>query len=83
MRLESVDDLNVNLTANDTLNVSLSPQRNMNLVLGVPKVVNGTSDYERLKNKPQIETVELIGNKTFADLGLNPIDADDLLEILH
>ena len=83
MKLGSVDDLSVNLTANDTLNVSLSPQRNMNLVLGVPKVVNGTSDYEKLKNKPQIETVELIGNKTFADLGLNPIDADDLLEILH
>lgn len=83
MKLESFDDLNVNLTPNDTLNVSLSPQRNMNLSLGVPKTINGTSDYERLKNKPQIETVELIGNKTFADLGLNPIDADDLLDILH
>ena len=30
----------------------------------------GTSDYEDLDNKPKINNVELIGNKTDADLGL-------------
>lgn len=30
----------------------------------------GTSDYEQLSNKPQINNVELSGNKSFADLGL-------------
>ncbi len=39
-------------------------------------------DYEKLTNKPQIETIELRGNKTFDDLGLVPIDADDLIGIL-
>lgn len=29
------------------------------------------SDYERLKKKPQINGVELIGNKTFEELGLD------------
>ena len=39
-------------------------------------------DYEELKNKPMIEDVELLGNKTFSQLGISPIDSNDLLEIL-
>ena len=44
--------------------------------------VNDRMDYEKLKKKPQIESVELIGNKKFTELGISPIEADDLLEIL-
>lgn len=32
----------------------------------------GTSNYERLLNKPQINSVELIGNKTSDELNLQP-----------
>ena len=32
----------------------------------------GTTDYTALTNKPQINSVELTGNKTSADLGLQP-----------
>ena len=32
---------------------------------------NVVLDYNRLINKPEIEGVTLIGNKTFSDLGLN------------
>lgn len=32
----------------------------------------GTSDYTQLTNKPQIENIELTGNKTLADLGIQP-----------
>lgn len=39
-------------------------------------------DYVDLKNKPQIESISLTGNKTFSDLGIEPIDSSDLLEIL-
>lgn len=45
-------------------------------------IVGGTKNYEELYNKPSIETVVLIGDKSFEDLGLIPLDADDLLEIL-
>lgn len=31
----------------------------------------GTKDYERLVNKPQIEEVELVGNKDIEDFGVN------------
>jgi len=43
---------------------------------------SGTDDYNKLKNKPQIETVELEGNKTFEELGLIAMDADEILNIL-
>lgn len=39
-------------------------------------------DYEALRSKPSIENVTLSGDKTFSDLGLSPIEVDDLLEIL-
>lgn len=32
----------------------------------------GTSDYEELSNKPKINNVELTGNKTASELGLQP-----------
>ena len=32
----------------------------------------GTSDYRNLENKPQINNIELTGNKTSSDLGLQP-----------
>lgn len=33
---------------------------------------SGTSDYSALTNKPQINSVELSGNKTLSDLGIQP-----------
>lgn len=44
--------------------------------------VNNTSNYELLVNKPQIESVELLGNKTFNDLGLSNISNMRIEEIL-
>lgn len=70
------------LDSMDNLTLTITPQEEMNLNLEIPKVISGTSDYEKLKNKPQIESVELVGNKTFPELGISPLDADDLLEIL-
>lgn len=39
-------------------------------------------DYNKLINKPKIESVELIGDKTFKELGLNTIDTMEILNIL-
>lgn len=51
--------------------------------LPVIKGGGGTRDYEKLINKPQIESVTLIGNKTFEDLGLEELSGDDLIRILQ
>lgn len=58
--------------------LSVTPEISGNNVRASAKMVNqiqvtNTSDYQLLKNKPQIEAVELIGNKTFNDLGLTNI----------
>ncbi len=39
--------------------------------------VLGTDDYEQLHNKPQINSVEIIGNKTADDYNL--VDKDDYI----
>lgn len=51
--------------------------------LNVLKVSSGTRDYNVLINKPQIESVELIGNKTFEELGLVELSGEDLIVILQ
>lgn len=50
--------------------------------MSIPSKIEGTRDYEKLNNKPSIESVILIGNKNFPDLGLSEISTEDLLEIL-
>lgn len=50
-------------------------------------VVGGTNDYEKLKNKPQINGVTLIDNKKSKDLKLqdemNRLTNSDILSILN
>lgn len=50
--------------------------------LTVPSSIEMVKDYEKLTNKPSIETVELIGNKSFKDLGLEALSNSDLMELL-
>ena len=45
--------------------------------------VNSTADYNLLRNKPQIESVTLTGNKSFKDLGLTGITNMRLEQILN
>ena len=48
----------------------------------------GTDDYTNLNNKPQINSVTLVGNKSFDDLGigsdidLQPSQLDNLLDLI-
>lgn len=43
----------------------------------------GTRDYELLINKPQIEGVTLIGNKTFEELTLIGLTNEELEALLY
>lgn len=45
-------------------------------------VSGGTNDYEKLKNKPLINGVELIKNKSFDDLGMSSITNQQLEDLL-
>lgn len=69
----------VSVTATLSSNkISVSPTMSANQIEAPARMVNkiqvnNTSDYNLLSNKPQIESVELLGNKTFNDLGLSNI----------
>lgn len=63
----------------DELDIALENEEeelNINLKNGV--VGTGTSNYEELKNKPKINEIELIGNKSFEDLGLIPMSNTEI-----
>lgn len=83
-----------NISSSENVTGAISGRRELNgrLSQGSSRVAGlvaagssgaGTSDYERLRNKPQIESVELIGNKSFEELGLEPITSDELIDILY
>ena len=51
--------------------------------LGNARSTVGTGNYEKLKNKPSINGVELVGNKSFEDLGEETITNAELQEIIE
>lgn len=78
----------VSVTATLSSNkISVSPTMSANQIEAPARMVNkiqvnNTSDYNLLSNKPQIESVELLGNKTFNDLGLSNISNMRLEQLL-
>lgn len=64
------------------MEVSVSRQTvPMNVSGSVRPVIN--TDYEQLENKPQINGVELSGNKTFEELGEQTITNVELQDIIN
>jgi hypothetical protein len=68
--------------------ISVTPAISKNQIGATAKMANevqvtNTSDYQLLKNKPQIESVELIGNKSFNDLGLTNISNMRIEQIIE
>lgn len=82
----SITDRGQKVTGNlvgDTTSISgtVSPL-SKNLEASVQNIKAGTKNYEYLTNKPKIEGVELVGDKTFEDLNLHPLSNADLARIL-
>jgi len=53
-----------------------------NIEANVQNIQNGTKNYEYLVNKPRIEGVEIIGDKTFEDFNFTPLSNADLAQLL-
>ena len=83
LTLDTNETTNIDLSPKSNMELDITPKSNMEIRISVPKNISSSLDYERLRNKPQIESVELLGNKSFDELGLIPLDADDLIEILN
>lgn len=70
------------LQSQKSLDGFLSRQQKASGQLSIPSSLHNL-DYKMLLNKPQIEGVELVENKTFEDLGLNPITGEDLVDMFN
>lgn len=46
------------------------------------QAVPGTTNYNLLENRPSIQSIELIGNRTFEELGIIPISQEEIVNIL-
>lgn len=66
------DEVNINILDDDNININLQNEETINAQVQEYRIEN---NYNYLQNKPQINSVELIGNKTTSDLNLQePID---------
>lgn len=66
-------------------NKQIDPADKINLTFGVdirPVVGGGTTDYEKLQNRPKINGVELIGNKTNEDIKINALTNEEIETLL-
>lgn len=45
-------------------------------------IISYSQDYNDLYNKPQINEIELVGNKTFDELGMSAMSNLDIWEII-
>lgn len=68
------------LSTNQNLSVNLSSKSNLSV--GLNRTVYVEKDYNKLINKPQIESVELVGNKALEDIGIDHLSNADLAAIL-
>ena len=71
--IEMSVDVDLSVDTLSQLNMDLlDTELNRDLSIdGVYAGGGGTKDYEKLKNKPRIEDVELVGNKELGDFGMN------------
>ena len=68
------------------MKMSIKPAtKGVEMGLSTPIVATSTvtNDYEKLTNKPSIENVELVGNKTFEQLGYGIASFTDIDHILY
>lgn len=65
----------------ETLSGDLNAEQSMSGVLKMPRSTV-EKDYEKLVNKPSINGVELVKNKSLGDLGYTPMKNSEILEII-
>lgn len=65
--------IDLSISRNQVKPIDLSPPKNASTELGVnaPIAIIGTKDYTKLKNKPTINGVEVVGDLTSDDLAID------------
>lgn len=69
------------ISGSGTLAGGIKGRANMSAVSQATSIIHAT-DYDKLANKPQIESVTLQGNKSLEDIGILKITNAELAELL-
>lgn len=79
--MQDVQELSVELQSGDDIQVEMEQEQSLEvkMVEGVPV---GIDDYEVLRNKPRVNGVELVGDKSNEDLNMRSITNLELARIL-
>lgn len=64
------DEIEIELDNDNNIDIDVSNNDDVEINVDRDLGGGGTTNYERLRNKPQINSVELIGNKSLEDLGI-------------
>lgn len=72
--------MRVSIRAAGSISGSLTPRGNVSGSVGRAEKVY-ENDYNKLVNKPQIEGNTLENDKTFDDLGMTPLSAQELADM--
>lgn len=72
INLENENELNIGMDAGKTFSIGLIDRGNSSIA----------TDYNKLKNHPEINGVELIENKSFEDLGIGIVSSEDITTIV-
>lgn len=68
--IEAKETLKGSISSSSSLNGNINTSHSLNGNLNVGVFNSGVDDYEDIENKPQINGIELIGNKTLEELGI-------------
>lgn len=80
--VEVLESITGSISSEHTVSGSLSKTETISgSITSAPGIVE--KDYNELINKPQIESVELIGNKTMKQLGVDTLSVQEVEKILY
>ena len=80
--VEVLESITGSISSEHTVSGSLSKTETISgSITSAPGILE--KDYNKLINKPQIESVELIGNKTMKQLGVDTLSVQEVEKILY
>lgn len=76
-------DATLSISPDISADLTMDSDLDTNANVGIIAYQSGTTNYDILENKPRIENVVLSGNKTFTQLGLEPVTPQDIDKLLY
>ena len=73
----------VSVTGDVRANVGINPDVRAATSVGTVVIRDGTSDYDKLANKPSIEGRELVGDTTLPQIGVWDITPQQIDQIIY